>query len=151
MKKIYYLRLWLIAAMLSVAYSASAYEAEVDGINYILNETDRTAKVTYYAAKKYKGDINIASAFVCDGIKYTVTSIGGLGGSSDITSITIPNSVTSFGEYAFSGCSGLTSITIPNSVTSIGECAFRGCTGLTSITIPNSVTSIGKKAFKNCI
>ena len=63
---------------------------------------------------------------------------------------TIPNSVTSIGDYAFSGCSGLTSVTIPNSVTSIGEYAFRGCSGLTSVTIPNSVTSIGSWAFDGC-
>ena len=61
--------------------------------------------------------------------------------------ITIPNSVTSIGEYAFYGCSGLTSVTIPNSVTSIGSRAFSGCSGLTSVTIPNSVTSIGSYAF----
>jgi|GEM_PF-714825 len=64
--------------------------------------------------------------------------------------ITIPNSVTSIGEKAFSGCTGLTSVTIPNSVTSIGSSAFSGCTGLTSITIPNGVTSIGNNAFYNC-
>ena len=46
---------------------------------------------------------------------------------------TIPNSVTSIGDFAFSGCSSLTSITIPNSVTSIGVCAFRNCSSLTSI------------------
>ena len=63
---------------------------------------------------------------------------------------TIPNSVTSIGEYAFCECSGLTSMTIPNSVTSIGKNAFRGCSGLTSVTIPNSVTSIGKYAFEDC-
>ena len=63
---------------------------------------------------------------------------------------TIPNSVTSIGDYAFRGCSSLTSVTIPNSVTSIGEGAFRGCSGLTSITIPNSVTSIGDYAFYDC-
>ena len=67
-----------------------------------------------------------------------------------MTSVTIPNSVTSIELGAFSGCSGLTSITIPNSVTSIGEVAFHGCSSLTSITIPNSVTSIGEKAFAKC-
>ena len=60
---------------------------------------------------------------------------------------TIPNSVTSIGNYAFSACSGLTSVTIPNSVTSIGAYAFWYCSGLTSVTIPNSVTSIGDNAF----
>ena len=63
---------------------------------------------------------------------------------------TIPNSVTSIGEYAFCECSGLTSMTIPNSVTSIGNDTFRRCSGLTSMTIPNSVTSIGDRAFKDC-
>ena len=49
------------------------------------------------------------------------------------TSYTIPNSVTSIGNYAFWGCSGLTSITIPDSVTSIGGVAFDGCTGLKDV------------------
>ena len=40
-------------------------------------------------------------------------------------------------------CTGLTSITIPNSVTSIGGYAFYSCSSLTSVTIPDSVTSIG--------
>ena len=52
---------------------------------------------------------------------------------SSLTSITIPNSVTSIGWYAFYGCSSLTSITIPNSVTSIGDYAFHGCSSLTSV------------------
>ena len=47
-------------------------------------------------------------------------------------------------------CSGLTSVTIPNSVTSIGDGTFYNCSSLTSITIPNSVTSIGEKAFAKC-
>ena len=85
-------------------------------------------------------------------IPNSVTSIGD-GAFSDcrgLTSVTIPNSVTSIGEYAFLGCSGLTSVTIPNSVTSIGGAAFYDCSGLTSVTIPNSVTSIGGGAFRGC-
>ena len=67
-----------------------------------------------------------------------------------LTSVTIPNSVTSIGEEAFFNCSGLTSVSIPNSVTNIGDRAFYGCSSLTSVTIPNSVTSIGGWAFVNC-
>ena len=85
-------------------------------------------------------------------IPNSVTSIGNFafGGCTGLASVTIPNSVTSIGEYAFKGCRGLTSVTIPNSVTSIGESAFEGCRGLTSVTIPNSVNSIGKWAFYYC-
>ena len=69
---------------------------------------------------------------------------------TSLTSVTIPNSVTSIEFNAFRDCKSLTSVTIPNSVTSIGEWAFWGCTSLKSVTIPNSVTSIGGWAFAGC-
>ena len=59
------------------------------------------------------------------------------------------NGGSSIGNSAFYNCSGLTSITIPNSVTSIGMLAFFGCSSLTSIVIPDSVTVIGSSAFNN--
>jgi len=70
--------------------------------------------------------------------------------NNSVTSVTIPNSVTSIGSTAFMHCTGLTSITIGNSVTNIGEGAFYCCSSLTSINIPNSVTSIGMAAFYDC-
>ena len=71
-------------------------------------------------------------------------------GCSSLTSIVIPDSVTSIGRYAFDGCSGLTSVTIGGGVTSIGYSSFSGCSGLTSVTIPDSVTSVGERAFYGC-
>ena len=72
-----------------------------------------------------------------------------------ITSVTIPNSVTSIDDYAFYGCSGLTSVTIPNSVTFIDEYAFSGCSGLTSVIFnADSCTSAGSysdRVFDGCI
>ena len=63
---------------------------------------------------------------------------------------TVPDSVTSIGEFTFSGCTSLAEITIPDSVTSIGGYAFSGCTSLAEIVIPDSVTSIGRFAFSGC-
>ena len=82
----------------------------------------------------------------------SVTSIGvsAFDGCESLTSINIPDSVTSIGRAAFDGCESLTSINIPDSVTSIGNSAFRSCKSLTSINIPNSVTSIGDSAFDVC-
>ena len=70
--------------------------------------------------------------------------------STEVTNLTIPDSITIIKQYAFYGCSGLTSVSIPNTVTSIGGYAFCECSNLTSVNIPNSVTSIGAGAFKSC-
>ena len=71
-------------------------------------------------------------------------------GCSSLTSVTIPNSVTTIGGEAFRDCRSLTSVTIPNGVTTIGGDAFSDCSSLTSVTIPNSVTTIGGWAFSGC-
>ena len=68
----------------------------------------------------------------------------------DGSEYTIPNSVTTIGEWAFGYCFSLASIDIPNSVTTIGEGAFYHCFSLASIDIPNSVTTIGDNTFYYC-
>jgi len=70
---------------------------------------------------------------------------------ANLTSVTIPNSVTSIGNGAFSYCYTLKSITLPDSITSIENEVFEYCFKLESITIPDSVTSIGDFAFYSCI
>jgi hypothetical protein len=85
-------------------------------------------------------------------IPNSVTSIWNysFSGCSSLTSVTIPNSVTSIGSSAFANCASLTSVAIPNSVTSIGEYLFAYCSSLTSVAIPNGVTTIGNNAFQSC-
>ena len=67
-----------------------------------------------------------------------------------LSSITLPNSVTSFGNNSFDSCYSLSSITLPNSVTSVNNNAFNNCYSLSSIAIPNSVTSFSGTTFYNC-
>ena len=82
----------------------------------------------------------------------SVTTIGDYAFNScyNLTSVTISDSVTTIGEYAFYNCESLTSVTIGDSVTTIGGWAFSGCSILTSVTIPDSVTTIGDAAFYDC-
>ena len=85
-------------------------------------------------------------------IPQDVTSIGegAFYDCRSLSSVVIPNSVTSIGSSAFNGCYSLSSVVIPNSVTSIGSSAFYDCYSLSSVVIPNSVTSIGSSAFYGC-
>jgi hypothetical protein len=72
-------------------------------------------------------------------------------GSAYLTSVTLPSTITSIGDSAFSLCPNLTTINIPPSVTYIGQLAFIDCVKLNSIAIPSSVSYIGQNAFRYCI
>ena len=103
---------------------------------------------TSIAAGSFKACIKLTSIIIPN----SVTSIGNYAFYNCYSqdSITIPDNIITIGDGAFNGCEGLISLTIPNKVTSIGENAFGDCSGLTSVTIPNSVTTIKTNAFSNC-
>ena len=98
----------------------------------------------------YSGSVNVPSTVSYNGIEYNVTGIGNLAFCDcDLTSVTLPGSVTSIGNWAFEYCTKLPSIEIPNSVKRIGRNAFANCTSLNSISLPY-VVSIGEAAFQYC-
>ena len=121
-------------------------EINYDATTFINHDSVPGGSPLYYArhlylnGKEVKGALTIPSGCTKTGVFY----------GCDITSVTIPNTVTSISPYAFQGCRALTSVEIPNSVTSIENYAFQGCTGLASVEIPNSVTGIWKYAFQGC-
>ena len=69
----------------------------------------------------------------------------------NISSIVFPNSLETIEDSAFYGCENITSITLPHNLHKIGASAFRGCKNLQGVTIPQGVTHIGESAFEGCI
>ena len=100
----------------------------------------------------YSGNVTIPEKVKYQGKEYTVNTIGeqAFVNCRDMTSVTIPNSVTSFRGWSFANCTGLTSVTIPNSVEIIGAASFSGCKNLVSITLSENLMDIREYVFRNC-
>ena len=113
----------------------------------------------------YEGDVVIPATVEYKGVVCNVTSIENeafvcviipeegkpyRGSNDKLTSVTIPESVTSIGAQAFQDCTELTSISLPESVSEIGESVFSGCTSLTYAKLPNSLTKIPGGLFGGC-
>ena len=141
----------LTVLMSMVGAKAFAHDIEVknaDGVTiyYKLINNSTEVEVSYrgssYSAysNEYSGVVNIPES-ITYGLTYPVRRIGenAFYNCSGLTSVTIPNSVTSIESGAFDDCSGLTEITIPVSVTSISSLAFSGCKSLKSVTINSPI------------
>lgn len=161
MRKILSLSIFFLLCLTAGAEDFT-YEYEGHTLTYtVIDEEARTCKLKAGEVPVYtkdtpgndvSGDVVIPSEAKYYRHYFKVIEIptAAFSGCSGITSVTIPDGITSIGYHAFSNCTGLTSVTIPNSVTDIGGDAFAGCTGLTSVTISNNVTSIGDGAFYIC-
>lgn len=173
-------KITLFLVVFCLASNVVAYDFNVGGIYYKITSSDEpcTAAVTYRNTNynSYTGTaVVIPESVTYNGKTYSVTTIesNAFYGSSNLQSVTIPNSVVSIensvfynctglkslimgasvksiGNYAFSVCNNLTSLALPNSVNSIGIYAFSGCSKLANLVLPNFVSSIGAGAFQNC-
>lgn len=121
----------LTAVLLSLCASVSAYDFTVDGLYYnIVSLEDLTCEITY----NYNGDIHSGHFVIPEKVTYNNKTL----------------TVVGIDSYAFYHWSELSSVTIPNTVTYIDSEAFEECGAITSITIPSSVTYIGRMAFNEC-
>ena len=159
MKQVF-ISFFLIVLMSMVGEKSYAYDIAVknkDGVTICYNyiSDDKEMEVTHFdyynKYDSYSGNVVIPEEVSYMNKTRKVTSIGNQAfvNCPHLTSITLPNSVKSIGEKAFSGFC-LKTITLPNSVTTIGNYAFEHCLNLTSITLSNSLTSIGDHAFEYC-
>ena len=139
----------------------------------VTSQNENTVEVMGYQTAPTDA-LTIPATVTYNEVTYTVTGIKEqvFANCSALTSVSLPDGLTSIGNSAFSNCTSLTGITIPNTVTSIGIAAFRysglrtasigsgvttignntfdNCTSLTEITLPDGLTTIGDEAFFNC-
>lgn len=124
----------------------------VANINYDYDTETKTATVTGHGS--ISGEIAIPEKITVDEVEYTVTAIDGKAFDTckELTGISIPDSVTAVGAWAFWRCVKLEKVSFEkeSKVSSIGEYAFAECGSLNDITIPAEVTEIGLCAFWKC-
>ena len=167
-KKALSLLLVFIMCLSTVPFATSAIDVQYDG--QWMYSVENGYAVLRLADTSVTGDVTIPSKL--GGYTVKIIGEGALNNLKTVTSITIPDCVTTIeadafklnslqsvkigkgvtiiGKQAFFYCTSLKSVSIPANVIIIDESAFSNCTSLTSVTIGNGVTTIGKNAFKNC-
>ena len=112
---------------------------------YITGENDDEVSLEWYLGDKTVVEIPAVLG------SYPVTTLDyAFSDNDNITSVTIPDSVTAITGIAFCDCEKLESVTIGKNVKTIGDNAFMNCISLKSITIPDGVTSLGEEVFSGC-
>ena len=151
MKHLIKVSLLLLALCLPLA--AAAYDFEVGGVYYMTDLWDDFAMVCDQGedGAHYSGNVTIPATVTHDDTTYPVTKINAYAFSNctELTGVTIPESVKEIRDHSFENCTGLSAIEFPAGLTEIGTAAFEGC-GIARIDIPAEVTTIKMWAFQNC-
>ena len=164
--------LTLLLVIITMAMPASAYDFMVNGLCYNKNSDGNSVTVTYENSSHnpsyniLSGALTIPSSVTYSGRTYSVTAIGGwaFGDCVNVTSVTIPTSVTLMDENAFAGCNGLTRVNFSNLATwcninfenswsnplYFAKNLYINGSKVTSLTIPSSITNIKKYTFAGC-
>lgn len=147
-------RLLLLASAIATSLSAVAYSFESAGIYYNITG-DNTVEVTYSDRNNntYSGSVSIPETVTNNGTEYSVTKIGEYAfQGSAVTSVSMPECITSIGQYACNECGSLETVVLPTNLDDFsGWCIFRNCRNLKNIAIPENVTEIPNGTFINCI
>lgn len=125
-------------------------QTDDQGVVYTLKHADDDS--FYYSVTGHSDEMNSEIVIPADlgGCPVKTIENNVFNGSTNLSLVTIPNSVTTIGARAFQHCGNLTTIILGNQLMTIGRYAFNNCTSLSSVVIPNSVTTIGEFAFYGC-
>ena len=123
-------------------------EVVADGITYRIDENGAMVA----AAEATLAEANILSAVEFDGNQYPVIKINEkvFSGNTNLTTVTLAESLTTLGSNAFESCKSLKTIKIPSGVTAIPENCFRECSLMESVSLPEGLVEIGEYAFSGC-
>lgn len=139
-----------------VVYTGSMQDVKFgdDKFTYIVIDADKKY-VQILGIKEsvtFDADLTIPEKVTYMNNEYTVTEIGGgvFNGHSELTKITLPDTLQKIGDGAFANCTGLMDLTLPAAVEIIGNSAFYKCTNLQNVVFPNNLTEIGSTAFFSC-
>ncbi len=161
------LLLTAVAMLFGVSQVYANGDFIVDGMAYEVNEDGVSVTLVWKDLNEpYSGDVVVPASVTFEDKTYTVNQIGYLAFShvtrlvngswtvikenTSISSVTLPNTITSIGNAGFLSCESLTKIEIPSSVLTIGPSAFSGCINLSEINLPEELYSIGSYAFSGC-
>jgi len=161
-------KLGMLVAMLLTFIQASAYDFEVDGIYYKITSMSNlevgvthkydSDRLNYDDNKSYSGSVVIPEQVNYNNRTFTVTSVLSYAmgtrdyyhnTGSDVTMVTMPNTITEIGDYAFARCRQLSQCALSPMIKSIGNYAFGGC-AISDVVVPDEITMIGSSAFQGC-